>query len=332
MTTDAVRRDRALAALQGLAVGDALGMPTQDLTRERIRADHGQITGLLPAGPHQVIAAGQPAGRITDDTEQMLIVADLLVRHGRVPADELARALDVWEQDMRRRGSLDLLGPSTQAAIAAVRAGVPPEQAGAGGTTNGAAMRIAPLGVLVPPEPLTDLVDRVVEACRVTHHTSVAIAGASAVAAAVSAGIDGADQVAAVEHAVRAAEIGDRRGVPVPGPSVAARTRWAVDLLRVSDDPSRDVYRLVGTTVATAESVVAALALAATAPDPWTAVCLAAGAGGDTDTVAAMAGAITGATTGTSAWPADVLATVRDVNDLHLEPVVDGLLSRRRRA
>ena len=50
---------------------------------------------------------------------------------------------------MAERGSLDLLGPSTKRAVAAVLAGVPPEEAGAAGATNGAAMRIAPVGIAV---------------------------------------------------------------------------------------------------------------------------------------------------------------------------------------
>jgi ADP-ribosylglycohydrolase len=66
---------------------------------------------------------------------------------------------------MAARGSLDLLGPSTSRAVAAVLAGVPPEQAGASGATNGAAMRIAPVGIAVNPDlpelVLSRLVDQV---------------------------------------------------------------------------------------------------------------------------------------------------------------------------
>ena len=54
-----------------------------------------------------------------------------------------------WERDMTARGSLDLLGPSTRRALDAVLAGTPPEEAGRSGDTNGAAMRIAPVGLAV---------------------------------------------------------------------------------------------------------------------------------------------------------------------------------------
>ena len=54
---------------------------------------------------------------------------------------------------MAERGSLDLLGPSTKRAVAAVLAGTPPEEAGATGDTNGAAMRITPVGIAVAADP-----------------------------------------------------------------------------------------------------------------------------------------------------------------------------------
>ena len=110
-------------------------------------------------------------------------------------------------------GRLDLLGPSTRSAVAAVAAGRPLEEAGRYGTTNGAAMRIAPVGIAVPATDLDLLVDRVVEASWVTHNTGVALAGAAAVAAAVSAGLDGADPATATATAVRAAT---RAGHPRP--------------------------------------------------------------------------------------------------------------------
>ena len=40
-------RDRAIGALAGLALGDALGMPTQSMSRRRIAERYGPITGLL---------------------------------------------------------------------------------------------------------------------------------------------------------------------------------------------------------------------------------------------------------------------------------------------
>jgi len=138
---------RARGALYGLAIGDALGMPTQMLSRREIRARWGELlTGFEPAPPGHPIAAGMPAGAVTDDTEQAILLGKLLVKgRGTIDQNELATALVRWERDMAERGSLDLLGPSTKRAVAAVMAGTPPEEAGVTGTTNGAAMRITPV-------------------------------------------------------------------------------------------------------------------------------------------------------------------------------------------
>ena len=326
--------DRALAAFRGLALGDALGMPTQSMSRAEILADHGPITGLADAGPRQRIAAGMAAGSITDDTEQAVLLAELLVEGGgAVDPVELARRLLAWEDRMRERGSLDLLGPSTKAALARLQEGVPASEAGKTGATNGAAMRITPVGIAVGAADLRSFVDVVERTSAPTHNTGIGIAAAAAVGAAVSAGVGGASLSEAVEVAVAAADEGGRRGHWVAGGSIAARLRWALPHLTPLGSAAREtaLIDVVGTSVAAQESVVAALALAALADDPWDALCQAAGLGGDTDTIAAMAGAVLGATHGGSAWPAAAIATVERVNDLDLAPLVSKLLDLRGR-
>jgi ADP-ribosylglycohydrolase len=324
---------RALGALTGLAIGDALGMPTQSLPRELIRARYGELTGFEPGPPDQPIAPGLPAGSVTDDTEQALLIGRLLVAGGgRIDPNRLAAELLEWERDMRRRGSLDLLGPSTRTAVAAVAAGEPVETSGRTGTTNGAAMRITPVGIACPATDPAALVDRVVEASMVTHNTGVALAGAAAVAAAVSAGLDGADVPAASAAAVRAAELASPRGHWVAAADVAARIAWAQRLVadRPEGEAAETIYRLVGTSVATTESVPAAFAVLATVPgDPWRACLLAASLGGDCDTIAAIAGAIAGACHGAAAFPADAVRTVTEVNDLPLAALSRDLLTLR---
>ncbi|MCW3816897.1 ADP-ribosylglycohydrolase family protein [Micromonospora sp. DR5-3] len=324
---------RAVATLTGLAVGDALGMPTQSMPRERILARYGRLTGFEPGPADQPIAPGMPAGSVTDDTEQALLLARLLLDgRGRVDGHRLARELLAWEDDMRRRGSLDLLGPSTRAAVAAVAAGRPLEEAGRFGTTNGAAMRIAPVGVAVPATDLARLVDRVVEASWVTHNTGVALAGAAAVAAAVSAGLDGADTATATATAVRAAQLAAGRGNWVAAADIPARIAWATDLVagRTPEAAADLIYRLVGTSVATQESVPAAFAVLAVHPDdPWQACLLAAGLGGDTDTIAAMVGAIAGAGHGVASFPDTALETIEKTNHLPLTELATRLLALR---
>ncbi|HYB87480.1 MAG TPA: ADP-ribosylglycohydrolase family protein [Streptosporangiaceae bacterium] len=327
-------RARALGALYGLAIGDALGMPTQSRSRPDIVARYGSLLGAFePGPPDHPLAPGLPAGTVTDDTEQALLLARLVVEgHGVVDPAGLAGRLLAWEESVRARGSLDLLGPSTRRALDALAAGAGGDDAGRSGTTNGAAMRITPVGVATPSGDRGLLEDRVVAASRVTHNTGIALAGAAAVAAAVSAGIDGATVGGATRLAAEAAASAAGRGHWAAGADVASRITWATGLATgLPPDEAMDVvYRLVGTSLATQESVPAAFAVAAASPgDPWLACRMAASLGGDTDTIAAITGAVCGACHGVEAFPAGVRATVARVNGLRLEELAAGLLAVR---
>ncbi len=326
-------RDSALGALYGLALGDALGMPTQQMSRQAIADRYGMLRTFEPAAADHPLAAGMPAASVTDDTEQAFLVARLLIEgnghiDGRVFADELVR----WEDGMRARGSLDLLGPSTKRAVEAVIEGESVDESGRYGTTNGAAMRVTPVGIAVSSGDLVELVDRVEEVSRVSHNTGVAISAASAVAAAVSAAIDGADATEAIGLAVDAARIGAERGFWVAAADIGARIRLAVGCADPTDvDGSLTrLYEVIGTSLASQESVPAAFGLLALYPgDPWEACLAAASLGGDSDTVAAMAGAMGGALYGVDAFPAAARRIVTQVNSLDVETTVDGLVALR---
>ncbi|WP_108263294.1 ADP-ribosylglycohydrolase family protein [Mangrovicoccus ximenensis] len=64
---------RALAALTGLAVGDALGMPSQTLSRDTIRARYGRIADFVAPFADHPVSHGLGAAQVTDDTEQALL-------------------------------------------------------------------------------------------------------------------------------------------------------------------------------------------------------------------------------------------------------------------
>lgn len=326
-------RSRALGAMYGLAIGDALGMPTQMLPRPAVLRLFPALEGFLPGPEENGISRGQAAGRVTDDTEQALLLADELLRgRGEVDPRAFVERLLLWAQDAEKDGS-EQLGPSSRRAMEAVMRGGSPEESGRHGVTNGAAMRVAPVGVATPPEPLDRLVDRVVAASKATHFTGLAIAGAAAVAAAVSVGVAGGGAAQALATALAAARRGQALGHYAAGPDIAWRIECAVDLVRDLDWPqAADVLdRLVGTGVTTQEAVPAAFAVAALSPgDPWTACLRAASLGGDSDTVAAMVGAIVGAQHGLDAFPPEARRTVQQVNALDLEGVTDRLLALRR--
>ena len=335
------RLSRAYGALAGLALGDALGMPTQAMSPEQIRAVYGRITGLVDGDASQPYAPGMPAGSVTDDTEQALLIASLLVRgrgtsSGRVALDagEFAHALLAWEDSMIERGSLDLLGPSTKAALERVRAGEDPLTVGGAGTTNGAAMRVTPIGIAVSTEDPEVFADSVWSTCQLTHATHQGFQSAALVAAAVSFGIDWdtpspSDMTALLWKALTYVDSLPERGAWTPDPDVVAATRRAMQLVANPASSSLEcLIEQVGTSVASAHAIPMAFALLARDPSPR-ALLDAANIGGDTDTIGAIAGAILGGLLGVEAFDATMLAQVESASGLHLTEAATAMLSLR---
>ena len=338
------RFSRAYGALAGLALGDALGMPTQEMSPEQIRSVYGRITGLVDGDASQPYAPGMPAGSVTDDTEQALLVASLLVRgrgtsSGRVALDagEFAHALLDWEDSMIERGSLDLLGPSTKVALERVRAGEDPLSVGGAGTTNGAAMRVTPIGIAMSTADPEAFADAVWSSCQVTHATRQGFQSAALVAAAVSMGIDwdtpsASDITALLWKALTYVDSLPERGAWTPDPDVVAATRRAMQLVANPASSSLEcLVEQVGTSVASAQAIPMAFALLARDPSPR-ALLDAANIGGDTDTIGAIAGAILGAALGVEVLPADSLSMIEEVSHLGLSSVAGDLLALRDQA
>ena len=324
-------------------------MPTQMLSRAEIVRRWGPLLpGFEPAPPGHPIAGGMPAGAVTDDTEQAVLLARLLVKgRGTIDPHELAAALTEWERAMAERGSLDLLGPSTKRAVAAILAGVPPEEAGAAGTTNGAAMRIAPVGIAVPvalhdPTPEAQIVDpgrprSDGEQCHAQHRHR---AGRGR-----GRGRRG-ERGCLRRHGRRGHGAGHPGRAPRGRPRALGGRRGRRGPHRVGHRPGRGpgrrgagaeaeaaglIYTLVGTSLATQESVPAAFAVLAAVPaDPWRACRLAASLGGDCDTIAAMTGAIAGACHGAGSFPPEAIAAI-DAQGLGLAALAGELLALRDR-
>ncbi len=327
--------DRALGALYGAALGDALGMPTQTLSPGEIGKTYGEITDFVDPVPGHPVSHGLVAASITDDTEQTIILIEHLVTSpDQFDEQAWARSLIDWEASVRERGLLDLLGPSTKRALNALVGGAAPAETGRSGDTNGAAMRIAPVGIATWLEPLPQLLDQVEMTCRVTHNTAAAIAAAGAVAAAISAGVDGATVDEMCYCALAAARQGEMRGFGQDSADIAKRVELALSLADGSHEvESRQLIATeIGTDVSARESVPAAFGLFKLARgDAWTAGLLSANIGGDTDTIGAIAAGLCGAHSGLSALPQDKIATLVEVNDLSFEDHARELLDIRER-
>ena len=330
------RFSRAYGALAGLALGDALGMPTQAMSPQQIQTVYGHVTGLVDGDKSQPYAPGMAAGSVTDDTEQALLIASLLLKgHGsglNLDASEFSHALLAWEDSMIERGSLDLLGPSTKAALERVRAGENPLRVGGEGTTNGAAMRVTPIGIAASTSDRQLFADAVWSSCQVTHATRQGFQSAALVAAAVSLGIDAgaADVTDLLWKAVAFVRSLPERGAWSPEPDVVAATHRALKLAAQPASSLEWLAEQIGTSVASAQAIPMAFALLARDPSPR-ALLEAANLGGDTDTIGAIAGAILGASLGVEVFDGYGLAQVEQVSQLDLPSVATALLALRDR-
>jgi ADP-ribosylglycohydrolase/sugar/nucleoside kinase (ribokinase family) len=322
---------RVRGALWGLACGDAFGMPGAFLP-PLIRAKRlGIVTELVDGPPENPYHAGYPAGRITDDTEQaQALTRAFLASVGPLDPEAVARELSAWLDASGGPEGL-AVGPSTRRGLLAWREGLDIDQTGRFGTSNGAAMRIAPVGIVhgLRGSDLDLLADDVVAACLVTHNTGVAISAACAVAAAIAAGISGATWSSVIAAAVEGARRGSGHGAWVYAPSVAARIALACRLARGGESDAaclRTLSDVVGTGEPSAEAVPAAFGLfARVRGDPEAAIRLAGNLEGDSDTIGAIAGAICGAYAGEDVIPLRWRMTVTNVNRLDVDGWADQL-------
>jgi ADP-ribosylglycohydrolase len=326
--------ERAIGCLTGVAVGDAMGMPSELWSRRKVKERFGRITGFLPGPDDHFIVSGFKAGQFTDDTAQTLKICESIIANGgRVDPESVARAILEWAEQ-ENAFETNALGPSSQKALLRIKEGVPVEEAGSTGDTNGAAMRIAPIGILRRPDDVKALVDDVERACLGTHNTNVAIAGASMLAAAISCAMETRDWDEILGIAFEAHDEGMERGNDTFGASSKERTRLAIELVgaKAGEEEAMDrLYDLIGAGVATTEAVPTAIALSFYAEgDPARACLLAANLGGDCDTVGAMTGALSGAYAGVDAFPTDWIRTVQEVNRVDLEDVAARLQFYRR--
>jgi ADP-ribosylglycohydrolase len=319
-----------LGGLYGQALGDAWAMPAllrPELTWERY---NGWIGGLVAPPADHPVHAGMVAGQVTDDTEQAMALAYSIIAEGKITVPGAAQAIVNW-YDMIDGDHSPYVGPSTRQAVLALKNGVDPYQSGFHGTTNGAAMRISPIGLIHPGNPEAAIQDAVI-ACTPTHFTDVAISGACAVAAAVAQAMTPNTTLEEIINvAVWGADVGLHYGVRWMGASVGRKIQFAVQLATDGNLSERDrlqnLYDLIGSTLAVPDSVPAAFGILAMADgDPVDAAMYAAALSGDADTVAAIACAIAGAWHSVESIPLEYIETLRSVNTRYnFEEVAEGL-------
>lgn len=325
------KSDQIAGALYGMAVGDALGMPSELWSREKVKQYFGRIETFLDGPSTNEVAKYFTKGQYTDDTSQALLLLDSLFENDFV-ADEgiVAKHLMAWAHQMNAFEE-NILGPSSKAALLALKQGEDPVPFTSKAVTNGAAMRIAPIGCLYTPDEKEKMISTIVTLSRATHSTDVAIGGAAMVAMGVSAAIAGYSWDEIVEEMIRIYELASRQGEQTYSASIPERLRLGIQLGKeyAADEEafSQKIYDLIGAGTMTHESVPAALAIAYYAREPKRCALLCANLGGDTDTIGAMATAICGAKSGIQGIPTEWVTMVEEQNPLSIQSYTDQILS-----
>jgi len=315
------KEDHILGCLLGLASGDTFGMPTEFMTRDAIKSHYGWVDRFLaPHAGH--FHTGMPAGRITDDTGQALAIAQAVVRNnGLLTSQIIADGLLDWKNSLGPEFE-HVVGPSTRRALELLEQGANPEETGWEGRTNGAAMR-APIAGLLHPGDIQAALKAAYITSLPTHGINIAIAGAGAVACAVSqAQVPDTTLETILQAGQEGAVLGAKLGHIVWGTSLEKRIILALHLVDQASNTEQalnDLYHYVGVDLVVAESVAVAFGIVKLAEgNPLKAVTLSANIGGDTDTIGAIAGAICGAWKGSSAFPPDWLSLLEQVNHFDL--------------
>lgn len=299
-------------ALLGLALGDALGLVVE---AEPPAVAREYAAGLRAGRAGERHHPQFPFGQYSDDTQ---LARELLLSLAEGGGWEPARfgsrlaALVVTGRDVGA-------GPGTRSAALRLALGAPWTLAGtpAPYAGNGSAMRVAPIGALFrQDEPAWRRCAS--EQSLLTHHDPRCTAGALALAgaAALAAGREPLDPPAFLDRvarwcdsespAVASAVRGVGDWLPLP-PAEAARRLHDAGLDAGYAGAWRGISALVVPSVAWS-----LYAFLRTPDDWWEVICTAIEVGGDTDTLAAMAGALAGARLGSEALPQALLQRVTD--------------------
>jgi len=281
--------ERYVGCILGLAVGDALGFPTEFVSLAEIRDRHGRdgITDFVSY--HRF-----PLGTFTDDTQMSCALAEALLESRGADLETVMAAVTrrfvAWSvaPDNNRAPGMSCLS-----GCRALAAGVPWRTSGVPDSKGcGSAMRSAPIGLLHHGD-LGAIVELGQATSLPTHGHPCALAGSVATAAAVSLALADTEPMALFEGVMATVE-------PISA-------EFARHLARVPDAltlESDQALALLGEGWVAEEAVAAALYCFLASPRDYRRTVLrAANSNGDSDSLACIAGAVSGAYNGLEAIP-----------------------------
>jgi len=307
---DKALTSRFVGSIVGFAIGDALGMPAEFLTRDQIRRYYGRpISDFINAHPGHACDF-LPAGSYTDDTQMMLATAECLAENKKVDPARLADAMLGWYLNtVPHRAPMR----ANMRACKHLSAGRAWTRSGVFSSGCGAAVRMPPIGLYLFDD-CEGLVRAALDACSITHTDPRAKAAAVAVACLTARLVQATNRCSAGDQVIEAAD----RVAPID-PDMAAMLRWVTQITHLS--PEEALFE-IGTSADALEAIPAAVYCFLKHPRNYQGAVLAAVNGGDAaDTIAALAGSMVGALVGIDVIPSqwreqvengDVLAGVAE--------------------
>lgn len=307
--------DRILGSLVAAAMGDAMGAPTEALSRVEILERYGgYVRQFVEPAPGSFYAADNAAGEITDDASQMYEMAKALVEtNGSLTAEAAAAALVRWAQTYTKYYPRDA-GPTTRFVIEELLAGKDPIEVGktggvyGRGVSNGAAMRVASAG-LIHPGDVEGALKTAIVMTSPSHGTQLAYSGVGAIACGIANALSENASVLTVLQACfygarEGEKYGEKHGRIAPGASILPLLGRAVKVA-VEAESMEDLLikmeREVGNHGNINISVPCAIGLFAyTDGDPLETIIAGTNVGNDTDSIACIAGSLAGALRGFS--------------------------------
>lgn len=274
----------------GAAIGDALGKHNEGVRREEI-LERGYIKDYCMS-PTGSLGEKLRAGQYTDDTEQMLVLAQSLVACNGLDANDFAKRIAKWGAKVRNDPARSpFLGPSSSSAIEKLNSGISWKESGSDIPSCGSAMRAAPIGLFY--DSLEKVESNAALSSIPTHNSKGAIAGAVAVAVAVRCAIDEGDLHGIM---IKTCERAKKHDI-----DLAKNIELAYESRNELPDM---VFARLGTSYYVYDTVPCAFyCFSRHFKEPEKAVIEAVNAGGDTDSIGCITGALCGALHGICSFP-----------------------------
>jgi len=283
-------RNKYTGCMLGAAIGDALGKQNEGLGRKDI-LENGYVTDYgkaRPGCPGEKLREGQ----YTDDTEQMIVLAQSLIECNGFNAVDFAGKIAKWGADsLNDPVKKSLVGPSSAASIVRLNSGITWKESGSDIPSCGSAMRVAPIGLFY--KDMDEIESNAALSSIPTHNSRGAIAGAVAVAVAVRSALFEKDCVEIIKETTSRTSKFDT--------GLAKKIDFSFEKKDIEPDK---VFEEIGTSYLVYDTVPCAFyCFSRHFEAPEKAIIEAVNAGGDTDSIACMTGALCGALHGIDVIP-----------------------------